>query len=268
MLRARDRVAAYQRDAALAYLALSRRDTARAIRYFSRLADTLCLSCGRDRIMTARLHAAVGQDRIAAKILESRWPTLLSIGEISSWVELGPVLQRLGRHDEAAAVTRRVAEAWGRGDPEARAAALVFPSEENPAEPRPRITFGKWWKRAETLAQLKPVKGRGYHSLRRQFATELKDAPLKDLAYLGGWKDAKTRLTCYQQPTKVRSDGRSNRGEGSRLAVSSKRPRNQLTPGPDTQVLERAENRDPTQRLTPSGIDGWGGIRTLVTLLT
>lgn len=43
------------------------------------------------------------------------------------------------------------------------------------------------------------MKGRGYHSLRRQFATELKDAPLKDLAYLGGWKDPKTLLTCYQQ---------------------------------------------------------------------
>ncbi len=78
--------------------------------------------------------------------------------------------------------------------------ALVFPSDDNPAEPRPRITFGKWWKRAEALAQLKPAKGRGYQSLRRQFATELKDAPLKDLAYLGGWKDPKTLLTCYQQP--------------------------------------------------------------------
>jgi len=28
------------------------------------------------------------------------------------------------------------------------------------------------------------------------------------------------------------------------------------------------EKPDPTRRLTPNGIDGWGGIRTLVTLVT
>jgi integrase len=78
--------------------------------------------------------------------------------------------------------------------------AWVFPSDENPSEPRPRITFGKWWYQAEKLAELGRLKGRGYHSLRRQFATEMKDTPLKDLAYLGGWKDPGTLLTCYQQP--------------------------------------------------------------------
>ena len=85
-----------------------------------------------------------------------------------------------------------------------RAAAIgdawVFPSDEDPSQARPRITFGKWWYTAEKLAKLERTKGRGYHSLRRQFATEMKDTPLKDLAYLGGWKDAGTLLTCYQQP--------------------------------------------------------------------
>jgi hypothetical protein len=28
----------------------------------------------------------------------------------------------------------------------------------------------------------------------------MKDTPLKDLAYLGGWKDTGTLLMCYQQP--------------------------------------------------------------------
>ena len=37
-------------------------------------------------------------------------------------------------------------------------------------------------------------------ALRRKFATELKDVPLPDLCALGGWKDAKTILTCYQAP--------------------------------------------------------------------
>ena len=38
----------------------------------------------------------------------------------------------------------------------------------------------------------------GFHALRRKFATELKTIPLPDLCALGGWKDAKTILTCYQ----------------------------------------------------------------------
>ena len=41
---------------------------------------------------------------------------------------------------------------------------------------------------------------KGLRSLRRHFATELKDLPLKDLCYLGGWKNPMTLLTCYQQP--------------------------------------------------------------------
>ena len=38
----------------------------------------------------------------------------------------------------------------------------------------------------------------GWHSLRRKFATELKDTPLKDLCALDGWKDHNTVLKCYQ----------------------------------------------------------------------
>jgi len=43
-------------------------------------------------------------------------------------------------------------------------------------------------------------KGRAWHSLRRKFATERKDAPLPDLAAGGGWKDYNTILKCYQRP--------------------------------------------------------------------
>lgn len=55
-----------------------------------------------------------------------------------------------------------------------------------------------WWKRAERLAGLEPGPGRGWHALRRKFATELKGASLKDLSQLGGWKDPQTILKCYQ----------------------------------------------------------------------
>ena len=52
--------------------------------------------------------------------------------------------------------------------------------------PRSRYTFEKWWTAVEAEAKLAPVPRRQWHSLRRKFATEMKPAPLKDLAYLGG----------------------------------------------------------------------------------
>ena len=57
-----------------------------------------------------------------------------------------------------------------------------------------------WRERAERAAGIARVSGRGWHSLRRKFATELKAASLKDLCALGGWKDHNTILKCYQQP--------------------------------------------------------------------
>ena len=55
------------------------------------------------------------------------------------------------------------------------------------------------WNRAEKLAGLETQRGRGWHSLRRKFASELMDQPLKVLCELGGWKTAKTVLQCYQR---------------------------------------------------------------------
>ena len=57
-----------------------------------------------------------------------------------------------------------------------------------------------WWDRAEKLAGLEPKRGRGWHSLRRKFASDLLSQPLKVLCQLGGWKDAQTVLRCYQRP--------------------------------------------------------------------
>jgi len=56
-----------------------------------------------------------------------------------------------------------------------------------------------WWERTEKAAVIARVPGRGWHSLRRKFATELKGASLKDLCALGGWKDHNTILKRYQQ---------------------------------------------------------------------
>jgi len=76
----------------------------------------------------------------------------------------------------------------------------VFPSPEDPAQPMSRHLARDWWQRAEAAAGIARVPGRGWHSIRRKFATELKGASLKDLCALGGWKDHNTILKCYQQP--------------------------------------------------------------------
>ena len=62
-----------------------------------------------------------------------------------------------------------------------------------------RSLVGFWWKKAQKLAGLEPKRGRGWHSLRRKFASDLMDQPLKVLCELGGWKTAKTVLQCYQR---------------------------------------------------------------------
>ena len=60
------------------------------------------------------------------------------------------------------------------------------------------------WKKARKLAGLAPKRGRGWHSLRRKFASDLMDQPLKVLCQLGGWKTAQTVLKCYQRADQVR----------------------------------------------------------------
>ncbi len=79
----------------------------------------------------------------------------------------------------------------------------VFPAPSDPAKPISRHLLRDWWQRGQALAKLPPEPGRGWHSLRRQFATEMKYAPLKDLCALGGWKSPQTVLTCYQRADAV-----------------------------------------------------------------
>lgn len=79
----------------------------------------------------------------------------------------------------------------------------VLPSPLRPDEPASRHLLRDWWQRAQVLAGLAPELRRGWHSLRRQFATEMKHTPLKDLCALGGWKDPQTILKCYQRADPV-----------------------------------------------------------------
>jgi integrase len=54
-------------------------------------------------------------------------------------------------------------------------------------------------KEAEVAGGISRVRARGPHALRRMFANELRDIPLRDLADLGGWKSSQTIVEAYQR---------------------------------------------------------------------
>ena len=95
--------------------------------------------------------------------------------------------------------------------------APVLPAPRNPLAVVGAARLHAWWQKAQILAGLEPKPGRGWHSLRRKFASDLMDHPLKVLCQLGGWKTAKTVLRCYQradegQLRKALEDRRRARG--------------------------------------------------------
>ena len=83
----------------------------------------------------------------------------------------------------------------------------IFLAPGDGSEPCSRHLFRDWWQQGEALAGIPHQAGLGWHSLRRKFATELKHIPLKDLCYLGGWKEPQTVLKCYQQPDELTMRG-------------------------------------------------------------
>ncbi len=77
--------------------------------------------------------------------------------------------------------------------------APLLPAPKDPSKCVSRSLARDWWEKAQDLAGLEPKPGRGWHSLRRKFASDLMDQPLKVLCELGGWKTAQTVLQCYQR---------------------------------------------------------------------
>lgn len=74
----------------------------------------------------------------------------------------------------------------------------VFPSPTDGTKKLERHLASRWLRRAERLANIEHVKGRGWHSFRRQWASELRHLPDTDVAAAGGWKDVTTMKRCYQ----------------------------------------------------------------------
>ena len=82
--------------------------------------------------------------------------------------------------------------------------APVLPHTKDPSKCITHSNAARWWRKACRLAGLEPKRGRGWHSLRRKFASDLMDQPLKVLCELGGWKTAQTVLQCYQRADQTR----------------------------------------------------------------
>ena len=80
----------------------------------------------------------------------------------------------------------------------------LLPAPKDPSTCVSRSLARDWWKKAQTRAGLQPKRGRGWHSLRRKFASDLMNQPLKVLCELGGWKTAQTVLQCYQRADEKR----------------------------------------------------------------
>jgi integrase len=93
---------------------------------------------------------------------------------------------------DARAAQKAVGEAW------------VFPAPGDASEPCSRHLMRDWWERAAAKAKLPQGERYGWHSLRRKFATELKETDLRNLCHLGGWKNHNTVLTCYMAPDEER----------------------------------------------------------------
>ena len=102
------------------YLALARRDTARALEQFARLPDSLCRRCSNSRLTQAQLLSARKQDQEAAALLDE--PILssdfLSPEEVLWALERGRVNERLGNREKAVESYSFVTAVWRNADPE------------------------------------------------------------------------------------------------------------------------------------------------------
>ncbi len=111
-------LAAYTREAALAYLDLVRRDTTTAVRRLEALPDSLCPVCYFERLTLAQLLSARHEDQKAARLLDRWLVELLVPSEVLWTLERARVAERLGEGEKAAKNYQYVADVWRHADPE------------------------------------------------------------------------------------------------------------------------------------------------------
>jgi integrase len=99
-----------------------------------------------------------------------------------------PAIAALTTANQERKAGRRIGDGW------------LFPSLDDETHHVKRLVLCEWWRTLERRSGIERVRGRGWHSLRRFFATDLQHStPLKVICELGGWRDHNTILRCYTQ---------------------------------------------------------------------
>jgi len=110
----------YLHAAAIAYLALARADSVRALRLFQSIPDTLCIvnDCLYEKLIEARLLTSQGQARQAGAVLD-RWIGLRGGPlRVLGVLEQGRIAEVLGERQKAVASYQFVVDVWRHADPE------------------------------------------------------------------------------------------------------------------------------------------------------
>jgi integrase len=76
--------------------------------------------------------------------------------------------------------------------------AFMFPDPGKPRRPIYRQVVRDWLMECEGAANVEHIERRGWHGFRRQFATETKHLPVRDVMELGGWTNSLTVEQAYQ----------------------------------------------------------------------
>ncbi len=128
-----------------------------------------------------------------ASVRQLRWD---DVNEAEGTVRWRGCMDKMG-HDHSTPLSDAAREALLQRRAVSRGSEWVFPSPSDPSVPVSRNLVRDWWRELEVCAGLAPEPGRGWHALRRTFATELKGLPLCDLMALGGWQSPLTLTLCY-----------------------------------------------------------------------
>ncbi|MGZ8398489.1 MAG: BTAD domain-containing putative transcriptional regulator [Gemmatimonadales bacterium] len=110
----------YLHAAAIAYLALARADSARALRLFQAIPDTLCIAnaCSYEKLIEARLLAAAGHAQQAGAVLDQWVWKAEGPFVVLGRLEQGRIAEALGERQKATESYQFVADVWRRADPE------------------------------------------------------------------------------------------------------------------------------------------------------
>ena len=109
----------YLHAAAIAYLALARADSVRALRLFQSIPDTLCIAnvCSYEKLIEARLLAAAGQAKQAEAVLDQWVWKAEGPFFVLGRLELGRTAEALGERQKAMDSYQFVLDFWRHADP-------------------------------------------------------------------------------------------------------------------------------------------------------